>query len=116
MSKMEEQKRGLLNPVEIWDAECAIAALSQSQSYRAMLVQLKFDGKSIMIARLRSLHHFWTTEVTSDLEDVLKQQTWNTQPSIRCYYTRKTPLPSFWEDTYTYFYAIREDRERLLQS
>jgi hypothetical protein len=43
--RWKNKKRGILNPLEIWDAECAITALSQSQSYRATLVQLKFHVK-----------------------------------------------------------------------
>jgi hypothetical protein len=43
--RWRNKKRGIINPVEIWEAEEAIIGLSQSQCYRALLAQLRLDAK-----------------------------------------------------------------------
>jgi hypothetical protein len=43
--RWRNKKRGIINPVEIWEAEEAIIGLSQSQCYRASLVQLRMNAQ-----------------------------------------------------------------------
>jgi hypothetical protein len=43
--RWRNKKRGIINPVEIWEAEEAIIGLSQSQCYRASLAQLRLNAQ-----------------------------------------------------------------------
>jgi hypothetical protein len=43
--RWRNKKRGIINPVEIWETEEAIIGLSQSQCYRASLAQLRLNAK-----------------------------------------------------------------------
>jgi hypothetical protein len=43
--RWRNKKRGIINPVEIWEAEEAIIGLSQSQCYRASLEQLRLNAQ-----------------------------------------------------------------------
>jgi ribonuclease HI len=43
--RWRNKKRGIINPVEIWEAEEAIIGLSQSQCYRASLAQLQLENR-----------------------------------------------------------------------
>jgi hypothetical protein len=43
--RWRNKKQGIINPVEIWDAEEAIMGLSQSQCYRTSLARLRLNAQ-----------------------------------------------------------------------
>jgi hypothetical protein len=73
--RWKNKKRGQINPVKVWEAEKAIVAQSQAQSYRATLVQLHLHGKVNHDNALAHLAPFWMREVILDLVEELRQLT-----------------------------------------
>lgn len=59
--RWKNKKKGEINPVEIWEAENAVVAMSQAQCYRATMVQLKLHGKVNHTNALAALAPFLDT-------------------------------------------------------